>query len=293
MKNTFIGFFKADDVEAIDDKESVFLFGVPFERVKATRGGSKKAPEALRKQSLEFSGISTDFDINEEKTNFYDLGNIHPIKQKREIGKIWKKSVETNSKILVLGGDHSITYDTLINAPWDKDTALIWIDAHADLADEYPPGIFKSHGTVFTNLKEELELKKEQMLFIGGHAYTLTSTEFHKIQKENTTNYISTQKLLENKGEGLETLREFASRFKTIYLSIDADALDQAFVPTVATMEPFGITPSVLVEILNILLPKSKYVDFVELGYTRTNKIALNFGVGLIFRILEIWSNKS
>ncbi len=293
MKETFIGFFKADSVEAIDDKNSVLLFGIPFERVKATKGGSKKAPKALRKQSLEFSGISTDFDINEEKTNFYDLGDIHPIKQKEKLSQIWKKAFDINSKVLVLGGDHSITYDTMISAPWDRDTALIWIDAHADLADEYPSGIFQSHGTVFTNLKAELKLKKEQMLFIGGHAYTLTSNEFHKIQKKDTTEYISTQELLGNKEQCLKTIEEFASRFKKIYLSIDADALDQVFVPTVATMEPFGITPSMLTDILNIILPKSKYVDLVEICYTRKNKMALNFGVGLIYRILEIWTRKA
>ncbi len=293
MKNTFIGFFKADNVESIEKKESVLLFGIPFERVKATKGGSKKAPDALRKQSLEFSGISTDFNIIEEKTSFYDLGNVHPIKQKKYIKEIWEKAIKTNSKILVLGGDHSITYDTIINAPWNNDTALVWIDAHSDLADEYPPGIFKSHGTVFTNLKEELQLKKEQMLFIGGHAYTLTSNEFRKIQNDKVTNYIATQKLFEDKEECLNKIKDFSSNFRTIYLSIDADALDQAFVPTVATKEPFGITPNILVDILNILLPKTKYVDFVEVSYSRKNRTALNFGVGLIFRILEIWSRKS
>ena len=63
MKNTFIGFFQVDNVDSLEEEGAVFLFGIPFERIKATKGGSKKAPDALRKQSLEFSGISTDFDI--------------------------------------------------------------------------------------------------------------------------------------------------------------------------------------------------------------------------------------
>lgn len=293
MKNTFTGFFKVENIEDINDEKAVFLFGVPFERVKATKGGSRKGPNALRKQSLEFSGVSTDFDINEVKTNFYDLGNIHPINQKHKIIHFWKKAIETKSRLLVLGGDHSITYDTLINAPWNNETALIWIDAHADLADEYPPGTFQSHGTIFTNLKKDLNLTKEQMLFIGGHAYTLTSNEFRKIRDGNTTNYISTQKILAEKEDCLDSIKEFISKFKTIYLSIDADALDQAFIPTIATKEPFGLTPNIIADILNILLPKTKYVDFVEVSYTRKNRTSLNFGVGLIYRILEVWSRNS
>ncbi len=291
MKRTFLGFFTVEDIASIDDKESVFLLGIPFERVKATKRGSRKAPDALRKQSIEFSGISSDFNITEQKANYYDFGNFNPIKQRKEIIQIWEKAKKTNSKLLVLGGDHSITYDTLINAPWGKEVALVWIDAHADLADEYPQGIFQSHGTVFTNLIAKLGLKKEQLLFIGGHAYTITSSEYQKIKKNKTTNYIATQDILTNQNKSLEKIKEFVSKFKIIYLSIDADAIDQAFVPTVATMEPFGLTPSIIVDILNILLPKSHYVDFVEISYERTNKTALNFGVGLIFRILEIWSH--
>jgi len=293
MNKTFIGFFEVDNIEDIKDKNAIFLFGIPFERTKATKGGSKRGPIALRKQSNEFSGISTDFDINDQKSNFYDLGDFHPLKDKEEIHKIWELAVKTNSRLLVLGGDHSITYDTLINAPWNDDTALIWIDAHADLANEYPSGIYKSHGTVFSNLKSELGLTKNQMLFIGGHAYTLTTTENQKIKNNKTTNYISTQEFLSNREEGLREVEKFVSNFKTIYLSIDADAMDQAYVPTVSTMEPFGFTPTILIDILNIILPKAIYTDFVEINFTRKSKLALNFGVGLIYRILEIWSRYS
>ena len=290
MKKTFTGFFEVNNFDTLEDENSVFLLGIPFERTKATKGGSKRGPIALRKQSKEFSGVSTDFDINESTMNFYDLGDFHPLKDKEDINRIWQKALATNSKLLVLGGDHSITYDTLINAPWNDETALIWIDAHADLADEYPPGVFKSHGTVFSNLKSELSLTKNQMLFIGGHAYTLTSTEYRKIKNNETTNYISTQEFLSNKEDSLKKLGEFVSKFKTIYLSIDSDAIDQAYVPTIATMEPFGFSTPILADILNIILPKTIYTDFVEIKYTRKNKIALNFGVGLIYRILEIWS---
>lgn len=292
MKNTFLGFFETKNVIDIQEKGSILLFGIPFERAKTTKGGSKKAPSALRKQSLEFSGISSDFNIDEIETNFYDIGNIDPIKQENYLKEIWNQVIKLNLKILVLGGDHSITYDTLIKAPWDKESALIWIDAHPDLADEYPTGVFKSHGTVFTNLKNELQLEKNQMLLIGGHAYTITSAEFWKVKNKNVTNYISTRELIEKREDSLEIIKKFVSNFKTIYLSVDADALDQSFVPTVATKEPFGITPNLLNDILNILVPKAKYIDFVEIRYKRRNKTALNFGVGLIFRILELWTKK-
>lgn len=291
MRRTFLGFFRQDDIDSLNEKKSVFLFGIPFEREKENKSGSRKAPNALRKQSLEFSGVSAMFNIHNNQTNYYDLGNFHPIKEKKTIKKIWTKAEELESNLLVLGGDHSITWDTLSQAPWNEKTALIWLDAHADLADEYPQGIFHSHGTVFSKLKKELKLKKEQLLFIGGHAYTQTTNEYEKIQKGSEVTFISTDSFFENKTNNLRIITDFCSKFETIYLSIDSDVIDQVYVPTHATCEPFGFTPQIILEMLKTILPKTKYIDFVEVRHTKFNRISLNFGVGLIFKILENWKN--
>ncbi len=289
MSNTFLGFFNLKSLDNLEEKNNLLLYGVPFERIKANKRGSRKAPDALRKQSLEFSAVSTTFNIYKNKTHYFDFGNIHPIKEKEKIKQVWQKADELDSRIMVLGGDHSITYDTLSSAPWDEKTALIWFDAHSDLSDEYPPGIFQSHGTVFANLKADLKLSKEQMVFVGGHGYTQTVAEFDKIQSDSEVIHIPTQKVFSNKNETLKIITDFVSKYDRIYLSIDGDAFDQTYVPTLATMEPFGLTPQLVIEMLEIILPKTKYVDIVEFRHTLFNKTALNFGVGLIFKILELW----
>ncbi|MCG3216316.1 MAG: arginase family protein [Candidatus Heimdallarchaeota archaeon] len=288
MKNTFLGFYKIRELSELIDSNAVLLFGVPFERLKATLGGSKKAPKTIRKQSLEFSGVSLTFDVTKSKRNFFDLGDIHPINEREKLKAIWEKAEELNSEILVLGGDHSITYDTLSVAPWDEKTGLIWLDAHADLADEYPPGIFQSHGTVFTNLKNQRNLRADQLLLIGGHSYTQMSAEHEKIRNKEV-NFIPIRKIHEEKSNSMELISNFLDNFDRIYMSIDLDVIDQAFVPTLATAEPFGLTPAVLQEILRVILPKTKYVDIVEARHYRNNRIVPNLVVGLIFYILEIW----
>ena len=288
MKSTFLGFFPINKLSEIEKENSVLLFGLPFERIKATPGGSKKAPDAIRKQSLEFSGISSNFNIIESKLDYFDLGNIDPINEKEKIKKIWKKTDELDLKLIVLGGDHSITYDTLSQAPWNEKTAVIWLDAHADLADEYPPDVFYSHGTVFTNLKNDNNLAGNQMLLIGGHAYTQTKEEFHKL-KSKEVSFIPMHQLFDNKEECMKTIREFLRDKERVFLSLDMDSIDQAYVPTLGTAEPFGLTPYLLIEIINLILPKTSYVDIVETQFEKTNRIVLNFVVGLIFKILEIW----
>lgn len=290
MKSTFLGFFPISKLSDIEEKKSILLFGLPFEKTKATPGGARKAPDALRKQSMEFSGISSHFNMIECKTNYFDLGNIKPINVKEEIQKIWKKAEELDLRLLVLGGDHSITYDTLSQATWNEKTAVIWIDAHADLADEYPPGITYSHGTVFTNLKKDNNLSENQMLLIGAHAYTQTVEEYHKLRNKEVA-FIPMHQIFENKEKCLQTIKDFLENKDRVFLSFDVDSVDQAYVPTLGTAEPFGLSPYLIVEILKLILPKATYVDIVETQYKRKSKIVLNFVVGLIFKILEIWDS--
>ena len=283
--NTFVGFYRTKDINDIKENNAILLYGLPFERAKATPGSSKNAPKAIRIHSYEFSGVSMEFDITKSRKIHHDLGDFWA---SNKISEIWNKAYELDSKILVLGGDHSITFDTLSQAKFDDRTAVIWLDSHADLCNEYPRGIFQSHGTVFTNLKEFKKLNSEQMLLIGGHAFTQTSVEYNKILNKEVT-FLPTQQIMRNKIESFNIIKEFIEKFDRIYLSIDIDVLDQFFVPTLGTSEPFGLTPQLLLEILEIILPKAIYADIVETQFKRSNKIVLNFVVGLIYQILQIW----
>ncbi|MHA1401415.1 MAG: arginase family protein [Candidatus Heimdallarchaeaceae archaeon] len=290
MKNTLVGFFPLNSVNKIKEK-CVLLFGIPFEGKKETKKGARKAPKEIRKVSQQFSGISSNFNINTFSIPCYDLGDFHPIKEWGEINEVWVKAEKTSSRIIVLGGDHLISYYTLAEAPWDDKTALIWLDAHADLAKEYPHKIIRSHATVFFNLHEEGKVSLEQMLFIGGHGYTQSNDEFEFIENKSIT-HIPTYKIHNALQEALQTLTEFVEKFDKIYLSIDIDVLDQSFVPTVGCPEPFGINPSILMKIIEKILPKCVYVDIVEARSTFKNKDVLKLVVALIFNILKQWEEE-
>ncbi len=86
MKPTFSGFFTLKNLDECNKKNVVFLYGIPFERVKTTKGGSRKGPKAIRRQSEEFSGVSAIYGASISESDYFDLGNIHPIKEKKKIG---------------------------------------------------------------------------------------------------------------------------------------------------------------------------------------------------------------
>ena len=84
MKPTFSGFFTLKNLDECNKKNIVFLYGVPFERDKTTKGGSRKGPKAIRKQSAEFSGVSARFSASRSESDYFDLGDIHPLKEKKK-----------------------------------------------------------------------------------------------------------------------------------------------------------------------------------------------------------------
>ncbi len=287
MTLPYLGFFSLKNIDELREP-SILLVGVPYEGKKETKKGSKKAPDIIRKMSYNFSGVSASFDFTNYNLPLYDIGNIDPIRNKEEIKKIWSKNQETNSKIIAIGGDHLITYHLLKQAIFSDKTAIIWIDAHADLATEYPQGVTHSHATVFYNLHQELNFPYSNMMLIGGHAYTQSNDEFSNIQ-QSTLRHISTKQLVENEERALNDIDSFVNSYDNIFLSIDLDILDQSFVPTLSCPEPFGLIPQQLIKILARIVKNCTYVDVVEARVERNNMSVARIVDHLIFYILEQW----
>ena len=98
MTRTFVGFYPVKDFSNFNEKDSIILVGVPIEKAKTTPGGSRKAPKGIREQSLEFSGISSEFDISKSKNSFYDIGDIDSIKEADKVNQLWKKVLKLLAK---------------------------------------------------------------------------------------------------------------------------------------------------------------------------------------------------
>lgn len=289
MCELFVGFFDSrDNINKIKDK-SILLYGLPYEGDKLTPKGCHKAPSLIRRFSVNSSGISSTFNIHKTKTMCYDFGDIDISKgeEKKKISKIWQLAREKNSNIIMIGGDHFSTYIALSETSLEN-MGIIWLDAHADLAVEYPAGVIKSHATVFHNLLNEGKITKEQLMLIGGHSYSQSKEEFDYIE-EGEINFISTKEIIRNKKTIKEKLLSFIERHNKICLSIDLDILDQSYVPTLSVPEPFGLSPHDLLEVLELILSNTIYVDIVETRIAQGNNLVLNLVVHLIYEIVRIW----
>ncbi len=289
MCEPFVGFFDSREEMKEIKEQSIILYGIPYEGEKQTPKGCAKSPSLIRRFSVNNSGISVNYNIHETKTMCYDFGDIDITKkgENKRISKIWQLAKKTNSKIIMIGGDHYSTYFSLSKAEL-KNIGLIWLDAHADLAKEYPPGVKRSHATIFHNLLKDEKITSEQLMLIGGHSYSQSKEEFDII-KEDKINFIPTSNIIKNTKQVKNKILSFMDRYNNVCLSIDLDILDQCYVPTLSVPEPFGLSPHDLLEVLELILPNAVYVDIVETRVSQENNLVLNLVVHLIYEIIRIW----
>lgn len=177
-----------------------------------------------------------------------------------EIIKKAKKILNNNYPIFI-GGDHSITYPLFkAFSELHKDSCLIVFDAHVDCMHNFHP---PTHEDWLRVLIEE-GFNPKNLILIGVRNMHSTETKFLDIHKPNL---FSCKQLFDNLEQECDTVMEIARTFGSIYMSIDIDVLDAAFVPGTAYGESAGLTPRELVYLLQrIKLLGIKAADIVEIN---------------------------
>ncbi len=208
----------------------IILAGAPFDSTSSFRSGQRFAPEMIRLYSDSIETYSPYLDKDLENVNFYDDGdiNIIPGDISSSLSNIEKyiTSIINNNKLpFTIGGEHLISYPVL-KALKNKYTniTVIQFDAHTDLRDEYL-GLKLSHATV---MKRILELDNIDLIQIGIRSGT--KEEFEFARKHNTI----------FSPEDSAKINELITN-KNVYITVDIDVFDPAFVPGVGNPESGGI----------------------------------------------------
>ena len=241
-----------------DEKSKIYVLGVPFDFTTSYRPGSRFGPGAIRQAYWYIEIVDNKLGYNAEKIPIYDLGDLNtPSDVNLTIDALRKVSSEIYSekKVLgLLGGEHLITYGSLVDA---KDISLIVFDAHLDMRDELY-GLRLSHATFLRRLIESN--KSIKVYHVGSHAFVEEEIEF---AKRNGVNLISAYDL--EKGD--IDLKEVVGKDEKLYVSLDLDVLDPSCAPGVANPEPEGLSYHKLFNLIRSL--KGRKIigfDVVELN---------------------------
>ena len=241
------------------ESASIIILGIGFDETASFRPGARFGPNAIREASDGLELYSPYMEIDLEKINYFDIGNIDlPFGDlKASLNRIkshCQNLLKSNKNVLSLGGDHSISYP-LVQAHFEyyPNLNVIQLDAHCDLRKEYK-NIQFSHATVMHNIWQLIGPSRTKQIGIRSG----TKEEYDRLSKHKT--------LIKNP---LQELPQWLKTLKNdpIYLTIDLDVLDPSIFPGTGTPEPGGFTFNQLIDILQIL-KQSNIVgcDVVELS---------------------------
>ena len=239
---------------------SAIVYGIPFDSTHSFRPGTRFGPDAIRLAFNNIEIFSTRFNVDLESVNVEDLGNTKHTVVATEvldmIGKITSELVSRDKQIIILGGEHLITYGTYMSFP--KDTGYIVFDAHYDLRDEYAD-IKLSHAAYLRRIIEKRGA--DNIIHVGARSFVKEELAF---KTEHNVRTITDKDIRDGKGPKL--VKDALSTFNKVYLSIDLDVLDPAFAPGVGNPEAMGITSRELFDMVyamenNVI----RCMDIVEL----------------------------
>jgi agmatinase len=260
------------------------ILGVPFDVTSTYRTGAKFAPLAIRdaSQNVECYSFRTGVDVEDLKT--HDLGDLHVAGDvELTLGRLAlvAQDLFDGGKIPVfIGGEHTITLG--VARSLDKNVAVVSFDAHLDLRDDYL-GLTVSHTTFMRRINEDV--KPAKILEIGTRAVCREELDY---AKEAGIDYLTSHQIRKDGAkETAETIKEILEGYEKIYVTIDMDVLDPAFVPAVPNPEPEGLDTATLLDLLEAVCDRRVVgFDVVEVAPHYDQGVTAIQATKVIFEVL-------
>ncbi len=260
------------DIDTLDT--GIAVMGVPTDEGSPFMAGSRMGPRALREHSLRFGQGGAGYYDPENKKQYLDvemsqgliadLGDVDiwpaDIKQTFDnTTEMTRKAREGCDLLVVMGGDHAITYP-IVRAIKD-DIYVIHFDAHTD----YAPFI---HDLQFTNghaFRHISPMPNVKNLIQAGIRSLRHSEKMIEDSIVEGNDVVTMTQFREMGPQGLATMVPQGAK---CYVSIDVDVLDISLVPGCVSAEPNGMTYAELRDTLDAIAQLTEVIgfDFVEVN---------------------------
>jgi agmatinase len=224
----------------------VAVVGAPMDDLVSDRPGARMAPRAIRAASCP-AGPHLEVKVDAfAELRVVDFGDAPVIPADPEtshaaIEATLGQVLAAGAMPVTLGGDHSISEPAIracaaVHGP----VGVVHFDTHTDTGAEVF-GVERSHGTFMRRLVEAGHVEGSRYVQIGLRGYWPGEREFSwQAEHEITSLFMHDVREL---GIGEVTARAIAVVGRgPVYLTVDVDVLDPAFVPGTGTPEPGGMT---------------------------------------------------
>ena len=293
-----IDLYTLDENESKDDfarSKKWGIIGVPFDSTCSYHHGSRYGPTIIREASFGFEQYNCDFEKPLDG-EFYDCGDLNVVhgnckKTCDILEDSVKELIESNIKPILIGGEHSVTIGSiraLADEEENKDLSevtIIHLDAHRDIIDEYI-GEKDSHATIMRRVHD---LNPKELIQIGIRSFSIEEKEFVESQ-DNISSFLA-KDLFDDFDVLLEKLDSIEGK---VYISIDMDAIDPAFAPSVGNPTPNGLHPIDIENIFEALSNNEKIdiigFDLVEVASDKLGDITAILAAKIIYDFLTLFA---
>ncbi|WP_405412634.1 agmatinase [Maribacter sp. Asnod1-A12] len=235
--------------------KDIVIQGINWDAKSSFQQGPAKAPDLIRKALYSNSmNLYTELGVSIENDAITDKGDF-TINDYFDIETITKNNLDAGSKLLSLGGDHSVTFPIIkaFNEYYPK-LDILHIDAHADLYHEYEGDPY-SHACPFARIMENGFAVK--LVQVGIR--TLNPHQANQAKKYDVDVH-------EMRNLDLNAIPKFNN---PLYISLDMDGFDPAFAPGVSHHEPGGLSSRQVLDLIHSIDTEVVGADIVEYNPNR------------------------
>ena len=281
--------FIGSEAQTTYEESKVIILPIPFERTTTYRKGCQYGAAAI----IEASDQLEAYDIELEQETCHSIG-IHTVNAiastidnpdltPEEMMVITRDRVSeliADGKFAIaLGGEHSITagvvtaYQQRHNEPF----TVVQIDAHGDMRHSYEGSIY-NHACV---MRRVLDLGLPT-LPVGIRAICLEEAELIKQQQIPV---IWAKDIYQNSDWIEKAIAKITT--EKVFITIDLDGLNPAFMPGVGTPEPGGLNWYEAIAFLKAVFAKHKVIgcDVMELAPTSDSVVSEFTAAKLVYKL--------
>ena len=258
---------------------AVVLLPVPFDETSTWLRGSDRGPDAIIEASRHLELYDGETNTEVYRKGICTAQTIRATGSESMISEVYATTtalLRQGKFVVAVGGEHSISIGAIrAHSVFYQNMAVLHLDAHADLRDEYEGSRF-NHGCTVARIKETVDT----VVSVGIRS--MASSEREKID-EKLVFYADS--VHESKDWVRDTLAVLPEQ---VYVTIDLDVFDPGIMPSTGTPEPGGLD---WYQVIGLLKAVSRHrvitgFDIVELCPT-DNKAPDFLAAKLIYKLLS------
>ena len=240
--------------QAALDTAAAVIIPVPIDSTTSFRSGARYGPSAIIAASAALEDYDLELGIDVAELGIHTTPPLEPhVGDPRQMAKRVQIAVAHYSELgkitAVIGGDHSAAIGSaLAHGETHPNLSVLYIDAHADLRDEYQ-GSGWGHSSSARRIGAHCPVT-----LVGVRTLALEEREY--IDQSGIPAYYWPPQHPDYADDVISGLNP------TVYVSVDLDALDPSEMAAVGTPEPGGMRWSELLSLLRQVAQHRRIVGF-------------------------------